>query len=150
MNPAPLSARQNAAIDTLVRAGKLRRVAVDLPKAERFLEQAREGVTEAQTIKLSKIMHGVAYDAAHDCGEAVLAAYGITTTNGPGQHVAVGDALKVIYDTPPESIAANHYDQMRVARNSSRYIATAVGAAQATAALNTAQTLLKATTTRLN
>ncbi len=39
----------------------------------------------------------VAYDSAHDVGEAMLAAYGLRTGSGQGQHAAVGEFLEIIF-----------------------------------------------------
>lgn len=67
--------------------------------------------------------YNLAYDAAHDVGEAVLAAYGYRTRHGPGQHDALGRFLAAVFDTPPEDAAARHFDRMRQERNQQRYAA---------------------------
>jgi len=61
--------------------------------------------------------YNLAYDAAHDVGEAMLAAYGCRTAHGPGQHDALGRFLAAVFDTPPENAASRHYDRMRRDRN---------------------------------
>lgn len=149
MTPTPLTPTQVAAINRLVRAGKLERVAPDVPKAERFLAQAVEGIAETANVTATNVRYAVAYDAAHACGEAILAAYGIRTVNGPGQHAALGDTLLVIFPDPPAAAAARHYDRMRMARNDIHYRAKSVGSGPSTAALAAATTLLQATTAQL-
>jgi len=71
--------------------------------------------------------YGVAYDACHDTGEALLAAYGFRTTNGPGQHEALGRYLRTVFDKPPAEKAAREFDRLRRARNQDRYEAKPVG-----------------------
>jgi hypothetical protein len=87
-------------------------------------------------------------DAAHDVGEAMLAAYGYRTKHGPGQHDALGRFLAAIFDTPPENAASQHYDRMRRDRNRQRYSATPIATAAATAAADAATTLFRAGRTR--
>ena len=60
--------------------------------------------------------------------EAGLAAYGYRTTNGPGQHEALGRYLRVVFDKPPAEKAAREFDRLRRARNQDRYEARPVGA----------------------
>jgi len=72
---------------------------------------------EVTAITKSNIRYNVAYDAAHDVGEAMLAAYGLRTRSVVGQHAAVGEFLEIIFDAPPSSLAARHYDEMRTGRN---------------------------------
>ena len=52
--------------------------------------------------------------------EAVLSAYGFRTGDGKGQHQEIGEALRIIFDTPPESVAATGYDRFRLDRNGVR------------------------------
>jgi hypothetical protein len=126
VTPNQLAAAQVADIDAMVRAGRLQRVALDIPKAERFLAQASDGVAEAPPVKSSNVRYSVTYDATRDRNEAVLAAYGLKKTNGAGQNIAVGDVLVVIFANPPTAAAARHCVRMRVARNGIHY--RAVGA----------------------
>ena len=75
------------------------------------------------------VKYGIAYDACHDTGEALLAAYGLRTTHGPGQHEALGSYLRAVFDQPPAEKAAREFDRLRRARNQDRYEAKPVGAA---------------------
>jgi len=149
VSPQPLSPDQEAAVEALVRAGRLRRTSVDLRRATRFLSQCRDGLGQVGAITSSNIRYNVAYDAAHDVGEAMLAAYGLRAGSGPGQHVAVGELLEIIFDAPPPSLAARHYDEMRTGRNDLRYRAHPVGSAQAELAVGSATTLLAAAMGRM-
>ena len=95
------------------------------------------------------VRHGVAYDAAHDVGEAFLAAYGYATTNGPGQHAAIADFLAAVIDSPPaDALAARGFDRSRRMRNQQNYRATVVGEAQAVDAERVARTLRGAAAAR--
>ena len=127
MSPRPLDPDQLAAIEALVRAGRLRRTSADSRRAERFLSQCQDGLDQVKAITSSNIRYNVAYDAAHDVGEAMLAAYGLRTHSGQGQHAAVGELLEIIFSAPPPSLAARHYDEMRTGRNDLRYKAHPVG-----------------------
>lgn len=149
MSPKPLSPGQSTAVEALVRAGRLRRTPVDLRRATRFLSQCQDGLDQVTAITSSNIRYNVAYDAAHDVGEAMLAAYGLRTATGPGQHAAVGELLEIIFDAPPPSLAARHYDEMRTGRNDLRYKAHPVGSAQADLAVGSATTLLAAAMRRM-
>jgi hypothetical protein len=87
-----LTPSQEAALAALVRAGRLVRVAADLAKAARFLASARTGLADLTTSAASlspRSRHRLAYDAAHDAVEALLAAYGYKTANGPGVGIAL-------------------------------------------------------------
>lgn len=77
-----------------------------------------------------------------------MAAYGYRTTNGPGQHEALGQFLKATLDSPPGDRAAGHYDRLRRARNQQRYHAAPVGRAEADLASQTAQELFDAAMAR--
>lgn len=117
----PLSTAQRAAADALVVGGQLRTAPVDEAKAQSFLMQAAEELAAVPAITSLAVKFDVAYNASHDIGEAMLAAYGYRTANGPGAHVAVGAFLRAIFDTPPGSTAAANYDSTRAARNGLRY-----------------------------
>lgn len=88
--------------------------------------------------------YNLAYDACHDVGEALLAAYGYRTVNGPGQHAALGDFLRAVFDQPPGQRAAKRFDQFRRSRNQQRYDAKPFGAAGADLAVHTAAALREA------
>lgn len=129
MTVAPLTTRQRAAVDTLVAARKLEPMPVDESRAAAFLDQASEALADVPNVTRTQNRYNLAYDAAHDVGEAVLAAYGYRTRPGSGQHDTVGRFLAAVFDTPPENDAAQHYDQMRRDRNRQRYHARPVTSA---------------------
>lgn len=145
MTPVPLTARQRRAIDALVAAGRLRRVAPDHARATSFLDQARERLGQLPLLTSEPVRYTLAYDAAHDVGESLLAAYGLRTGSAPGHHEALGRFVVIVVDAPPEAVAAAaRWDQHRRARNDQNYRAAPVGAAQATAAEEFARALLAA------
>jgi hypothetical protein len=76
-------------------------VPVDASRAASFMRQAEERLGQLPLLTSVAVKYGIAYDAAHDIGEALLAAYGFRTTNGPGQHEALGRYLRAVLDKPP-------------------------------------------------
>jgi hypothetical protein len=125
----PLTRVQRATVLVLVEARRLDVVPVDVARAASFLRQAEERLTQLPLLTSVVVRYGIAYDACHDPGEAMLAAYGFRTTNGPGQHEALGRYLRVVFDKPPAERAAREFDRLRRARNQDRYQAKPVGAA---------------------
>ncbi|MBW4033710.1 MAG: hypothetical protein HIU88_13785 [Acidobacteria bacterium] len=144
MAGAPLSAAQQAAVRELVAAGRLEVVPVDEARAGAFLLQASEALADLPNVTRSQNRYNLAYDACHDVGEALLAAHGFRTTNGAGQHEALGQYLKAVLDAPPGNVAARRFDQLRRARNQQRYEAHPVGAADAELAATTSRGLYDA------
>jgi len=63
VSPRPLDPDQLAAIEALVRAGRLRRTSADSRRAERFLSQCQDGLDQVNAITSSNIRYNVAYDA---------------------------------------------------------------------------------------
>lgn len=53
--------------------------------------------------KTQSVRYDVAYSAAHDIGEGFLAAHGLRTASGPGQHATVGLFLVAIGSAESES-----------------------------------------------
>lgn len=146
MTVLALTAAQRTAIDALVTSGRLRRVAPDAQRAASFLDQARERPSQLPLLTSEPVRYTLAYDAAHDIGEALLAAYGLRTGSAPGHHEALGRFVMIVIDAPPESVAAAaRWDQHRRARNDQNYRAAPVGAAQAAAVEEFARALLTAT-----
>jgi len=140
-----LKAAQLSAVETLVAQGRLRAVPFDERRAFGFLEQAEDRLGQLELLTSEAVKTGIAYDAAHDIGEALLAWYGYATTNGPGQHAVIGLFLEAVLDTPPEhAAAAAMFDQARRARNQQNYQANSTGSAQAIAVERMARTLLAA------
>ncbi|NYI42596.1 hypothetical protein [Demequina lutea] len=140
----PLTAAQQAAVDALAQSGRIAPVPVDLLRASSFMGNARDLLDELPKLTGPSARYTLAYDACHDAGEALLASYGFRTTNGPGQHEALGRYLCAVLDIPPSDAAARRYDQLRRSRNQQRYQAGPVGAAQANLAAQTAQELYDA------
>lgn len=131
MAVTPLSKVQQATVLALVEARRLEVVPVDEARASSFMAQAAERLGQLPLLTSPAVRYGIAYDAAHDVGEAMLAAYGFRTANGPGQHEALGRYLRAVIDKPPADKAARQFDRLRRARNQDRYQAKPVGAAAA-------------------
>ncbi|WP_354567970.1 HEPN domain-containing protein [Glaciihabitans sp. UYNi722] len=125
-------------------ARRIDSVPSDAQRAAAFLRQADERLAELERLSSAVVKYGVAYDAAHDVGEALLAAYGYRTTTGPGQHEALGRFLRAVLDFPPAERAAGEFDRLRRARNQDRYEAKTVGAADAAKAERVARELYSA------
>ena len=125
----PLTRVQQATALALVEARRLDVVPADVARATSFLRQAEERLNQLPLLTSVVVKYGIAYDACHDTGEALLAAYGFRTTNGPGQHEALGRYLRAVIDKPPADRAAREFDRLRRARNQDRYEAKPVGAA---------------------
>lgn len=141
MAMTPLTGEQSRKFDELVAAGRLERVPVDLRRAALFLEKAWRRLDDVDNLTWPESRHDFAYDAAHDVGEALLAAYGLRTTHGTGQHEVVGRFLRALLTTPPGQLGARRFDQMRRSRNQQRYQERIVGAADADVAVAAAHHL---------
>jgi len=142
MNPRLLSVQQLDALSALVNMNRLRIVPSDFNKAERFLNQSGEILAEIHKVDGAKLKHGIAYDAAHDVGEAMMAAYGYATTNGSGQHQTIGETLAILLAGTTGENEAEVFDQVREDRNHIRYRSSSIGKAQAESAVQCAKTLL--------
>jgi hypothetical protein len=149
MAVVPLTAVQQRAVDAMVAAGELRRVTPDEVKARAFLSGAEAALADVPNVTRVENTYDLAYKAAHDVGESVLAAYGYRTVFGAGAHEKIGKFLMSVFDTPPPSDAAAHYDVMRVDRNANHYRARPVTRAAAAQAADAAQVLYEAALTRL-
>ncbi|MBC7760678.1 MAG: hypothetical protein H7201_02550 [Candidatus Saccharibacteria bacterium] len=126
-----LSNVQKATLVALVEARRLDVVPADLSRASSFMQQAKDRLGQLPLLTSPAVQYGIAYDAAHDIGGALLAAYGFRTANGSGQHEALGRYLRAVIDKPPADKAAQQFDRLRRARNQDRYQAKPVGAAAA-------------------
>ena len=144
----PLTRVQQATVLALVEARRLDVVPADVARATSFLRRAEERLNQLPLLTSVVVRYGIAYDACHDTGEALLAAYGFRTTNGPGQHVALGRYLRAVLDKPPADRAAREFDRLRRARNQDRYEAKPVGAAATEKAEQVARTLFDAALAR--
>lgn len=141
-----LTSAQQASVDALLAAGRLAVVPVDPEKAAAFLRQADDILVDLPHLTRPQNRYNLAYDACHDVGEALLAAYGYRTVNGPGQHAALGEFVRAVFDQPPGQQAARRFDQLRRSRNQQRYHAKPFGAADADLAVRTATALHAAAT----
>ena len=112
------------------------------------MRQADDRLGQLPLLTSVAVRYGVAYDAAHDVGEALLAAYGFRTVGGPGQHEALGRYLRAVFDKPPAEGAALAFERLRRARNQDRYEAKPVGAVGAEKAEQVARQLFDATVSR--
>ncbi len=143
-----LTPEQQRAVGDLVAKGHIAPVPVDLAKALIFMKQAQDVIADLPHLTKPQNRYNLAYDACHDVGEAVLAAYGYRTLSGPGQHEAIGRFLRAVMDSPPGDRDARRFDQLRRSRNQQRYDARAVGEAEAELAAQTAVALLAAAVAR--
>ncbi len=146
---SPLTSSQRGAVDALVAARRIEPVIADTERAAAFLSGAADRLSQLPLLTSIAVRYDIAYDAAHDTGEALLAGYGYRTTNGPGQHEALGRFLRAVLDHPPGDRAARRFDQLRRARNQGRYEARPVGAADAALGEEVATLLHRAVTERL-
>ncbi len=149
MNPPQLSANQIADLALVVKTNRLRRVPIDLNRAQLFLDLAIEAMGELSTINASSVRYDTAYNIAHHVGEALLAAYGYRTDSGPGQHMAVGEFLEVVLKGGPAQSASSDFNVLRDGRNALHYQGKPIGKLQADFACATAQTLLNSVQTML-
>lgn len=78
---APLTNVQQATVLALVEARRLDVAPVDAARATSFMRQAEDRLGQLPLLTSIAVKYGVAYDAAHDIGEALLAAYGFRTAN---------------------------------------------------------------------
>ncbi len=77
-----LTPKQRKAVDQLLAERRLEAVPIDRPKAAAFLQNAREAVEDLANLTRPQTRYTLAYDAAHDVGEALLAACGYRTKSG--------------------------------------------------------------------
>lgn len=77
MTPSPLTLLQEEAVAALVERARLTTSPVDVAKAQRFLVMAEAALEELAHIRTQSVRYDVAYNAAHDIGEGLLAAYGV-------------------------------------------------------------------------
>ena len=96
----PLTRVQQATVLALVEARRLDVVPADLARATSFLRQAEERLNELPLLTSVVVRYGIAYDACHDTGEALLAAYGFRTTNG-----SVLSMWRAARESPPVGVA---------------------------------------------
>lgn len=138
---SPLSRVQQAMAVALEEGRRLHAVPADQRRAAAFIRQAEDCLGQLALLTSAAVRYGVAYDAAHDIGEALLAAYGYRTSSGPGQHDALGRFMRVVFDGPPGDKAAEQFDRLRRSRNQDRYHAMPIGTADATMAEKVAREL---------
>lgn len=141
MTTSPLTSQQQQAVATLVERGRLATSPVDIAKAERFIAMAGDALEELPNIRAQSVRYDVAYNAAHDIGEGLLAAYGFRTASGPGQHATVGLFVQAICQGTDAETAARGFDILRNTRNQLRYGAKQIGAAESGFAIDIATAL---------
>lgn len=149
MAVVPLTAGQQQAVDALVAAQDFRKVPADETQALRFMEQARLTLVDVPNVTQALNKYDLAYRAAHDVGEAMLRAYCYKNKWGPGAHERLASFLAAIFDAPPPSEAAAHFEIMRSDRNDNHYKAVLVTQAAADVAAEAARTLYAAGSERL-
>lgn len=142
MTASPLAHPQAHAVAVLVERARLARVPADEAKAERFVQMAEAALAELPHITTQSLRYDIAYNAAHDIGEGMLAAYGLRTTSGPGQHAAVGLFLVAICLGTDQESASESFDILRNTRNQLRYGAKPIGAPESEFAITVSYALL--------
>jgi hypothetical protein len=148
MGATPLSPQELAAVAALVQAKRLDNVPADVRRAGAFMAKAADRLEQLPLLTSDPVKYDIAYDAAHDVGEALLAAHGYRTSNSPGQHEALGRYWRAILSGPPGDKAAQRFDQLRRARNQSHYEAAPIGEASANRAETVARELYAAAIVR--
>jgi hypothetical protein len=123
MNPKPLTATQIKQFSSKVANGRLKRVPIDLTKAEMFLDKASEALAEFTNISSTGVLYDTAYTVCHDVGEAAMAAYGFRTSP---------------------------FDDLRRSRNSRLYGAKPIGKSLSTLGVQTARALFAEAKIQLN
>ncbi len=111
---------QQASVLALVEVRCLEVVPAGASRASSFLRQVEERLDQLPLPTSVVVRYGIAFDACHDTGEALLAVFGFRTTNGPGQHQALGRCLRAVFDKPPAEKAAREFDRLWRARNQDR------------------------------
>jgi hypothetical protein len=144
MAHAKLTPAQRRAADPLVAKHRLAMVPGDAASASTFLGKAKTRIVDLPNVTMSENKYSLAYDACHDVGKALLAAYGYKPTNGLGQHETVSLFLKAVLDKPLADAAARRFDILRNGRNKLHYSFAPIGAADATIAATKAQELYDA------
>jgi hypothetical protein len=144
MAVTPLGDVELASVAALVQGGRINQVPADLPRALAFMARANDRLEQLVLLTSHAVRYDLAYDAAHDVGEALLAAHGYRTSNGPGQHDALGRYLRAVLSAPPGDRAARRFDQLRRSRNQSHYQAAPIGKGAADQAEATASELYNA------
>ena len=139
---ALLTEEQAAAVASLVSANRITHVPADIGKAQRFVTMSSEALSEIANLSNPSVRYDIAYNAAHDIGEALLAAFGYRTSSGAGQHAAVGLFLEAVCTGTGAADAAKRFDGLRNTRNQLRYAASPIGQSQADLAAITASSLL--------
>lgn len=149
MTPLPLADVQAEAVAVLVQRSRLAKVPADTVKALRFIQMAEDALAELPHITTQSLRYDIAYNAAHDIGEGLLAAYGLRTSSGPGQHASVGLFLVAICLGTDQEKASERFDILRNTRNQLRYSAKAIGSAESDFAIDVAVALLARARTAL-
>lgn len=148
MGISALTKAQQAAVLVLVESRRIEAVPVNMLRAASFMGQAEDRLGQLPLLTSVVVKYGIAYDAAHDIGEALLAAHGYRTANGPGQHESLSRYLRAVLDDPQADKAANAFYRLRRTRNQDRHQAKPVGAALAEKAEQVAHELFDAAVAR--
>ena len=123
-----LSDAQRRGLLYLVSSGRLREIPADPQRAAIFLAHARDGLDAAAQIASPHVAFDVAYNAAHDAGEALMAALGVRPGRGDGAHATVGSVLVIMAGDSSSTKSARDYDVLRQTRNAQADHARAVAA----------------------
>ena len=75
MATTPLSRTELATVVALAEAGRLDKVPADSRRAVAFMARAKDRLEQLALLTSDPVRYDVAYDAAHDVGEALLAGW---------------------------------------------------------------------------
>ncbi|WP_125107934.1 HEPN domain-containing protein [Gulosibacter massiliensis] len=109
-------------IGSLVKSGKLERVPVNLPHAERLIATAQTHLGTARLLAGTDdaaMAFTAAYDGVRKALVAVLACEGLRVRAMGGAHRITGRAVQLLMPQHAETLAA--FDWMRQVRNSTEY-----------------------------
>jgi hypothetical protein len=112
----PLTTAQQRAVDALVAARRLERVPIDEQRCVAFLGQAETALSDLPNVRHAQNRYNLAYDAAHDVGEAMLAAYGCRKPPPPMRPRCCSEQ-HVFESRGPADRAASHAAQNREGRH---------------------------------
>lgn len=139
-----LTTEQHASVDLLVEARAIETVPADNSRASAFMRKARVKLDDIDNVTHAENRFDLAYGACHDVGEALLAVYGYRTSQGAGQHKALGRYLTAVIDGPPGVEAARSFERLRRKRNAQDYRAAPITDADAAGAVRSARELISA------
>lgn len=136
----------SAAVEALVRAGRLERVVADREAARSKVEEAQRHLGSASRIAKDDPAgaYALLYDAARKAIHAHMLASGLRATNRAGAHDAVGRYAEAVFSRTKHRDAVSRFDRMRRNRNRSEYGSWHIGASTVAADLGHAKAIVDA------